>query len=785
MRKKWIYRMGAVVMAGVLATSDMSAVMVLAKDGNGEEMTQTQLEREEMTQLKQKDPEVEEITESVSENDIGSSVDGDDSPNSISLDNSVSSGDMFSERDLAASRVLLGSSGGIEGTVYQIGGVDYDISEAEVSSEGTYCGIEWKLYDNGLLILSGEQTNDISFGNYYATPWRSMSGLKAVYLNFDTKGHSLERMFSNVGILGAACGSNFCMTGTRNISHMFSGCSKLTEFDFTGQDLFAVTTMEDIFRGCSDITRITFGEEIDTQNLENLYQAFLQCGNLTYLDAWNLDVGKVTTLYNTFHGCSALTELDLSGWDLRHVTNAQYAFQHCTDLCSLNIRDWKLPNLQNASCMFEGASSLTELDLSGWETSDELTNLYAMFRYCRGLKNVVFSEDMDTSGVVNMAEMFAECNGLEEVDLTMFSTGSCTSVASMFNGARKLIAVVFGEEFRLEKATTVERMFSGCSVLTGLDLSMWTGGKLTTMTSLFSGCSKLEQVEFGEIFDAGTVKKMTRMFDSCDSLKKVDLSNWQVEALEDFSYGFFGCDKLESVDMSGWRTENLTNMMSLFNCDSALKTVNLEGWNTETISSANWVFQYCSNLQTVVTPTENGAGNIALPKKMYDWDDGDREYSALPTGTSDSITLHSTRSCSYTVEISAALALEPVEEGTLRYAGDYDVKVSGYCHADGKCIAVFPESGTVVFTGEGGETVMGTVTQEIRYLSSNVEDVISGMTNETEMQKWIGLSEEGTEFTGKVSAEFEKPGNYSGTVNFRFGCYGYHFDTDGKTVLEE
>lgn len=753
MRKKWIYRMGAVVIAGALAASDVSAVRVLAEDGAS----------------LGSDGEVEGT-----DGEVGGS-DGE----------------------------VGGTAGEVEDTVYQVGGVAYDIWEAEVSSEGTYCGIEWKLYDNGLMILTGGQTRDIGIGNYHGAPWRNSTNVKAVYLDFDTKGHALERMFWNAGILGATCGPDFCMTGTRNISHMFSGCSKLTEFDFTGQDFSSVVTMEDIFRGCSSITSITFGDGIDTGNLENLYQAFLQCGKLSYVDAWNLDVGKVTTLYSVFKGCGAITELDLSGWDVGQVTTTQYAFAYCTGLHSLNIRDWKMPNLQNAACMFDGASGLAEIDLSGWETSEKLNNIYAMFRYCRALKTVTFSADMDTSGVTNMAELFKECNMLESVDLSMFSTGSCTRAGGMFDNAKKLERVQFGEDFKLERATTVERMFYGCGSMTGLDLSMWAGGNLTDMSSLFYGCSGLVQVDFGGDFDAGTVKKMTRLFHGCNAMKSVDLSNWQVESLEDISYGFFGCDSLESVDLGGWGTENLTDINSLFEGNSRLKTVKLEGWNTEGLSSGSGVFQYCSGLQTVVTPTMNGTKRVSLPKKMYDWDDGDQEYSALPTGTSESITLHGTRSCSYTVEISAALALEPVEEGTLPYAGDYgdgaggcagktllyagdyDVKVSGYCHADGKCIAVFPESGTVVLTGEGGDEVMGRVTQETRYLSSNVDDVISGMTDEAETRKWSGLSESGTEFTGEVTAEFEKPGNYSGTVNFRFGCYGYHFDADGKTVLEE
>jgi len=423
------------------------------------------------------------------------------------------------------------------------------------------------------------------------------------------------------------------------------------------------------------------------------------------------------------------------------VVDAQYAFMYCSGLRALNIRDWKLVNLENAYCMFSGASSLTELGLSGWETSEKLGNIFAMFRYCRGLKSVAFSLDMNTSGVTNMAELFMECNKLETADLSGFSTANCTKANAMFDNDKMLGSVRFGENFRLERAATAERMFYGCSGLT--------------------------RVDFGESFDAGTVKKMTRMFNGCGALKHIDLSNWQVGRLEDVSYGFSSCDKLESVDLSGWRTGNLTNVNSLFWADSELKTADLEGWDTEKVTSAN------------------GTKNIALPKEMYDWDDAKREYSTLPMETVGSITLHSTKLYSYTVEISAALALQPVEEGSLNYKGSYDIKVTGYCYTDGKCIAVFPEADTVTLIGENGEEAVGTVTQEKRYLASDVDSVPSGITDDVEAWKWLALSELGTVFTGDVSAEFEAPGNYSGMVNFCFGCYGYHFNSEGSTVLDE
>lgn len=827
MRKKWLFRAGAVMLAGILASSEMTAFPVLAQEGGVPETVSWepgdgQNSSEEGQNSEHNDGSgkgrgeeegsgVEDFREvlppaSVSGNDVssgdvgfsgkdggsdmdegsGAEIDEGTEKASTEIDEVVeetgaetdegteeSDGEMeesYAEgvEDIEDSMTVSDFSllGSTETTVYTIGGVEYDISTAEFVDSGAYCGISWQLYDNGLMCLTGDQTGDISLSNYSRAPWYNKSAVKAVYLNFNTNGHALQRMFWNSGIVGAALGSDFNMAGTSDISSMFSGCSNLTDFDFTGQDFSSVVTMESIFGNCSSITSITFGEGIDTGNLENLAQAFLQCSKLSSVDVWNLYVGKVTTLYNTFSGCSTLTELDLSGWDTRQVTTAQYAFQYCSGLKSLNIRDWKLPNLQSAACMFAGASGLTELDISGWETSEKLNNLYAMFRYCGGLKSVTFGTGMDTSGVTNLAELFNQCGALGTADLSMFSTKSCTRADSVFANAAKLASVTFGEGFHLDRASTVEKMFYECSSLTELDLTMWTGGSITDMTNLFYGCSKLTQVDFGDSFDAGTVKKMTRLFFDCDALESIDLSNWQVSSLEDISYGFYNCDKLENVNLSGWETSSLTTMTSLFMGSSKLKTVNMRGWNTEKVTSVSLVFQYCSSLETVVTPTKNGTRSISLPKTMYDWDDNDASYTALPVGTEESITLHSTRSYSYTVVISAGIVLTPEEEGSRTYVGSYDITVTGYCYADGKCIAVVPGDGSVTLAGENGEEVTGMVSQHKRYLTSNVDAVISSMTNEEEKGQWIGLSESGTAFTGDVRADFSTPGNYSGTVNF-------------------
>jgi surface protein len=90
----------------------------------------------------------------------------------------------------------------------------------------------------------------------------------------------------------------------------FKGNSKITSLDgiISYTDTRNVTSMADLFSGCSSLVKVPL---LDTRN--------------------------VTNMYNTFNGCSALTEIP--SFDVRNVTNLFGAFSLCAALTYVRLRN--------------------------------------------------------------------------------------------------------------------------------------------------------------------------------------------------------------------------------------------------------------------------------------------------------------------------------------------------------------------------------------------------------------------------------------------------------------
>ena len=99
------------------------------------------------------------------------------------------------------------------------------------------------------------------------------------------------------------------------------------------------------------------------------------------------NTSNVTSMVNMFRGCSGLTSLGLSGWDTSKVSYISYMFKGCSGLTSLDLSGWDTSNVIYISDMFNDCTSLTSLDLSGWNMSN-VTSMYNMFRGCTSLTSI-------------------------------------------------------------------------------------------------------------------------------------------------------------------------------------------------------------------------------------------------------------------------------------------------------------------------------------------------------------------------------------------------------------
>ena len=144
------------------------------------------------------------------------------------------------------------------------------------------------------------------------------------------------------------------MTGTTDVSYMFSECTSLTNVDLSN---------------------------FDTSNVIDMSHMFFGCTNLTNLDLSNFDTANVTNMSMMFYGCNNLTDLDLSSFDTSNVTDMSYMFGSCSSLVYLDVSQFNTVNVTDMQAMFSSCPGLINLDVSHFNTVN-VTNMSAMFTHC-------------------------------------------------------------------------------------------------------------------------------------------------------------------------------------------------------------------------------------------------------------------------------------------------------------------------------------------------------------------------------------------------------------------
>lgn len=235
-------------------------------------------------------------------------------------------------------------------------------------ASGTSNNVNWEIYENGLLVVTGFGDWDHKSNGYYG-PW-----IKYWYDITAAEVH---------------------LTGTTNAHMMFDGCKKLTTIDL---------------------------RDFDTSNVTDMGKMFEDCNNLKSLDLSNMDTGKVTNMTSMFENCHFLTNLDLSGFNTSNVTNMGRMFFECNSLKNIDVSNFNTGNVTNMGDMFYMCFSLESLDVSGFDTGN-VAYLGKMFYNCQNLKELDVSK-FDTSSSKDFQAPFAYCKSLKYLDLSLFNFSS-------------------------------------------------------------------------------------------------------------------------------------------------------------------------------------------------------------------------------------------------------------------------------------------------------------------------------------------------------------------------
>lgn len=318
----------------------------------------------------------------------------------------------------------------------------------------------------------------------------------------------------------------------KDATRMFFKCTNLKEADLSGLASDNVTSMEEMFIGCTKLEVVNLWNTHKANFMENVTKTqkmFQGCSRLNKLTLpRKVKTEKLESMFYMFDGCSSLTALDLSAWNLNNVINMASLFKNCSGLTSVALPKVTSKKIQYMQRMFSGCSSLTSIDLSGWNVEN----------------------------VTEMGDLFHDCSNLKDLDLSGWTPRSLTKIDRMFLNCTSLENINLSG-WNLENMTEIQYMFSGCTSLKTVDLSNWKTPKLSVLGRLINGCG---------------------------SLTYANLSGWDVSSLYQIDvYPFSDCVNLVTLDLSGWNLDNTIVDRRLFeNCNS-LKTVRMVGCSQTTV----------------------------------------------------------------------------------------------------------------------------------------------------------------------------------------------------------
>ena len=483
------------------------------------------------------------------------------------------------------------------------------------------------------IVIDGEQKETISHSHTFTT-----NGLHTIeyYFKKEITVVSLERMFDEANQSITAAELKYLDVSGLNkvfISSMFCFCQFCyyleTVVGLSLLNLSICTSIANIFNSCYVLNDLDDISNWDISHVETLRSSFSLCRKLTTLDVTKWNTSAVTTMYNLFQGCSGLTTVgDLTDWDVSKVTTFYHLFHNCPKLTFVgDLSNWNTSACTEMTSMFYQCSGLTSIgDLSGWNTS-ACTNMGWMFYECRKITTLGNLDNWDVSHVTNMKSMFYNCAALTSIgDLSLWNTSACTDMSYMFyqclylpslgdlgdwdvSHVSSMIAMfdndneffTFGDinKWNTSACTDMGWMFYGCRRLSAITVSDWDVSHVSSMKSMFWNCNAIINLDLSK-WDVSNVTDFTWMFESCDNLESVgDLSNWNVSAGTLFESTFNVCPKLTSLgDISNWDMRNATKIHWMFH-SMPWTTANLHNWETPKVTTVQNLFSQCGYLETV------------------------------------------------------------------------------------------------------------------------------------------------------------------------------------------
>ena len=203
-------------------------------------------------------------------------------------------------------------------------------AQVAFSIEGRVGTAPYTLQEEALTIGNGSFT-----GNQFIVEFASRkANIKNVIFN------------SGATLMGSAAG-------------LFRNWTALESVDLTSAQTNNVTSMDNMFNGCTALTNITFGVGFDTSKVTSMCLVFKDCASLASIDFTGFNTAEVTKMSGMFTGCESLITLDLSSFNTANVTDMSIMFSSCGKLTTIFVgSNWNTDAVTSSGYMFSGDTQL-------------------------------------------------------------------------------------------------------------------------------------------------------------------------------------------------------------------------------------------------------------------------------------------------------------------------------------------------------------------------------------------------------------------------------------------
>ncbi|MCL2406981.1 MAG: BspA family leucine-rich repeat surface protein, partial [Defluviitaleaceae bacterium] len=338
------------------------------------------------------------------------------------------------------------------------------------------------------------------------------------------------------------------------------------------------------FSGLPNLTLISGLENIDVSTVEHTEWIFGELGYIELRGIENWDVSNFGSTSHMFVSTHFSNLIDLSLWETQNWSSIERLFQQTINV-PFGIENWDTSSVMQAGHMFSGAVILDEygqpraLDLTGWDVSNNYwkNNMFS--------GTVVQSVDLrgwNTSRIANMNHMFSGMVDLvtrlgdfpldELIARDFIDIVAIPEFGYMQIARAKTLTSIYGiNDLDVSNVEHMNGMFA-FSVLESIDLSDWNVGNVADFSLMFLR-SNITTVGDISDWDTSNAETMQMMF-AGSAFTHLDLSNWTPS--EDMMMMFANMEELEYLNLSNWDTSDLIGtgaMWAMLNGANALATL--------------------------------------------------------------------------------------------------------------------------------------------------------------------------------------------------------------------